>query len=403
MGTAGLRRRTATFLLPPAALAAGGAAWLGSRLARVPRPAPEDEGLAGDLEREEWGFATADGLTLRGARYAVPGAQPVILAHGFGGNGNEFDLPRAGRNLALHLARAGYDVWVSSFRGNGRGATTSDSGGWGHSIDHLAAYDAPALVEGVARATGRRPAWLGHSMGGMVLYGYLQGAAFREEGGRPVFHADEGLARERNRSIACGVAVGSPPAFYWEGDDFFGRLSNRPAYRAALKGLLSALRPLEGRGHSLPLGVPASRLAGRSPRLAAAIALSPLGVLLYNRDNIEAGAGASLVKWAGDDVSPAMARQLLYGLVNRDFLSHDRGHDYTANMHRVTAPMLFISGTEDFAGAGCISRYGYERAASERKDFHCFPGFGHTDLIMGRSVDELVYPAITAWLDEVAG
>jgi pimeloyl-ACP methyl ester carboxylesterase len=390
-------------LLSPAALAAGAAAWLAYRLARTPRPSPEDAGLDEGLDKEEWGFTTADGITLRGARYAVPGAQPVILAHGFGGNGNEFDLPRAGRNLAVHLARAGYDVWMSSFRGNGRGDTVSDSGGWGHSIDHLGAYDAPALIEGVTRATGRRPAWLGHSMGGMVLFEYLQGATFREAGGETAFHADEGLARERNLSIAAGVAIGSPPAFYWEGDDFFGRLSSSPAYRAVLKGLMSALRPLEGRGSSLPLGIPVSRLAGRSPRLAAAIALSPLGVLLYNRGNIEAGVGASLIERAGDDVSPAMARQLIHGIVNHDYLSRDRGYSYTANMHRITAPMLFISGTEDFASAACIGEHGYERVASERKEFKCFPGFGHTDLIMGKAVDELVYPAIVAWLDEVTG
>ncbi len=72
-------------------------------------------------------------------------------------------------------------------------------------------------------------------------------------------------------------------------------------------------------------------------------------------------------------------------------------------MRRVTAPMLFVTGTEDFADAACIREYGYERVGSERKDFQCFPGFGHTDLIMGKAVDEKVYPAIVAWLDEVTG
>ena len=310
--------------------AAGGAAGRARGLAGVPAgahtpPLPEDGGLAEGLVREEWGFTTADGVTLRGTRYAVPGAQPVILAHGFGGNGSEFDLPRAGRNLAVCLARAGYDVWISSFRGNRRGGTVSDSGGWGHAIDHLGAYDAPSLIEGVTRVTGRKPAWLGHSMGGMVLFEYLQGASFRDVGGGTVFHADEELARERNRGIAAGVAIGSPPAFYWEGDGLLGRLSGHPVHRTLLRGLMSALRPLEGRGCSLPPGRSPVRLAGSRPRLAAAVAFSPLGILLYNRRNIEAGAGASLIKWAGDDISP-MARQLIYGIVNHDYLSYDRGY-----------------------------------------------------------------------------
>ena len=209
-------------LLLPAALLTAPAAWLAYRLASTPRPSPEDAGLAEGLVREEWSFTTSDGVALRGGRYAIPGAQPVVLAHGFDGNGSEFDLPRRGRNLAVHLARAGYDVWMANFRGNGRGDSVSDSGGWGHAIDHLAAFDAPALIEGVTRVTGRKPAWLGHSMGGMVLYCYLQGASFHRDGTGQAFTADEGLARERNESIACGVAIGSPPAFYWEGEDFFG-------------------------------------------------------------------------------------------------------------------------------------------------------------------------------------
>lgn len=351
-----------------------------------------------DLGKERWELVTADGLTLRGKRYPAEGSLPVILAHGFEGNGNEFDLPRPGRNLAVYLAREGFDVWVANFRGNGRGGTVSDNGGWRHSIDHLAAYDADALVRGVREATGRRPAWIGHSMGGMVLYCYLQGASFGEGPGSGTFRADPRLAEERNSLIAAGVAIGSPPAFYWEGGGFFGFLSNSAAARAVMRGMLKGLNILEKKGRKVSLGVPVGRWAEKHPRGAAMLALSPAGILLYNWRNVEADAAVSLLRWAGDDVSPAMARQLISGLIDRDYLSHDRNYDYTANMGRITAPMLFVTGTEDFASYECIKRYGYERVSSTRKDFLCFDGYGHTDLVMGKSVEEKVYPAISSWL-----
>ncbi len=362
-------------------------------------PAPEEEQGTG-LPREIWEISTADGVVLRGKRYVADGGRPVILAHGFEGNGNEFDLPRPGRNLAVFLARGGFDVWIANFRGNGRGSSVSDSGGWGHSIDHLAAYDADALVRGVSEATGRKPAWIGHSMGGMVLFCYLQGATFEESRGHGVFRADAGLAAERNSMVAAGVAVGSPPAFHWEKGGFFGFLSNSAVAKAGLRGMMAGLRLMERRGKRVSLGVPVGRWAQRHPRGAAMVALSPAGILLYNWRNVEADAAVSLLRWAGDDVSPAMARQLVFGLINGDYLSHDRSYNYTDGMERITVPMLFVTGTEDFASHECIRRYGYERVSSTRKDFICFPGYGHTDLVMGKGVEEKVYPAISAWLDQ---
>ena len=117
---------------------------------------------------------------LRGKRHVNDGAQPVILAHGFMGNGYEFDLPRRDHNLAVHLARQGYDVRVSSFRGCARNPNLREAAGWKYTMDHLATYDVHALIDGVTLRTGRRPVWLGHGMGGIVLYMYLQGAVFKD-------------------------------------------------------------------------------------------------------------------------------------------------------------------------------------------------------------------------------
>jgi pimeloyl-ACP methyl ester carboxylesterase len=148
------------------------------------RPLPvEDVDVAEGLDARLWSFVTPDGLTMRGKRYAVPGGQPIVLAHGYTGNGLEFDIPKKGHNMAAYLARRGFDVYMYSIRGCGREPYVSDPGDWLHTMGHFAALDAPTLIQGITRETGKKPAWLGHSMGGMILYMYLQGATLGEAGG----------------------------------------------------------------------------------------------------------------------------------------------------------------------------------------------------------------------------
>jgi pimeloyl-ACP methyl ester carboxylesterase len=393
-----MKRRTQLALL---ALAAA-AAWLGLEVAKIPRPSDEDMDYDQGLAIEEWDFVTEDGAVLRGKRYVNEGGQPAILAHGFLGNGYEFDLPRRDRNLAVHLAHKGYDVWVSSFRGCGREPNICEAAGWEHAMDHLAAYDAAALIEGVTLRTGRRPVWLGHSMGGIVLYMYLQGATFKEISGKRVFSADPDLARERNKNIAAGIAIGSPPAFYWDRGGFFGMLSHSSMMRAALKALHNLAGGLHARSPHLRMGTPMARMAWTFPRLAAVfVNHTPTGWVLYNWDNVEPEVAISLLRWGGDDVSSRMAQQGLHAIIHTELRSYDRSHSYTENMHRITAPFFFMTGSKDAANPDTIKRYGYECVSSQEKKFANLPYFGHTDLVMGKDVQQKVYPVITDWLKEV--
>lgn len=62
--------------------------------------------------------ATANGQTLVLTHYATAGGAPVLMIHGFGANGNEWDLP--GESFARALFAAGYDVWIGDWRRSGR-------------------------------------------------------------------------------------------------------------------------------------------------------------------------------------------------------------------------------------------------------------------------------------------
>ncbi len=378
----------------------GGFALWRLRAEPVPR---EDPDCAASLEARVETAVTADGVTLRMKRYAREGTQPVLLVHGFFGNGLEFDLPHRDHNLALYLAERGYDVWISSFRGCGREPYRCGVGDRRHSVDHLAALDAPALVDKVRESTGRRPIWIGHSMGGMVLYMYLQGVRPEDGDGELRVALDPELAQERNRGILGGITIGSPPGLHRGGGDWIRDLERLPFYRALTAGLMRWLSVQD----RLSPRVPASRigdLVTRFPRLGRVLAMrGPIAIFLYNADNVDPDAGWSLLKWASDDVTARMASQIVALARDPDFRDFRREVNYTAHMGTITAPLFFITGTEDFVGDENVRLDAYDKVSSEHKRFKCYPGYGHTDLVMGKRVREEVYPDILAWIEELAG
>jgi len=364
---------------------------------------PEEVAPGSGLEVRCECFHTGDGVTLRLKRYAREGAQPIILVHGYTGNGLEFDLPHRGHNLALFLAERGYDVWISSFRGCGRAPYRSDTNGWLHSVDHLAALDAPALVDGVSLATGKKPVWIGHSMGGMVLYMYLAGARIAPGEGGSQVSLDPLLAAERNRSLLGGITIGSPPAFYHGGGAWVATLSRLPFFEASVRALIRLCGLLEKASPLLPVSR-LGDLVARFPRLGRVLAMhGPIAIFLYNRENVYPEVGYSLLRWASDNVTTRMTAQILSLVRDRDFRDFRRACSYTERMAHITLPLLFITGTLDFVGAENIRAHGYELVASGRKRFENFAGYGHTDLVMGKRVQEEVYPVILGWLEELGG
>lgn len=399
------KRSSRAFAAMLAASAAVAGAYVYAGL-KTPEPGA-DQDVAGDLAVEKRSFTTEDGVTLRLKRYANPGSDPVVFFHGFNGNGFEFDLPREGFNMAVFMARRGYDVWISHFRGCGPGEYACDDGGWTHSIDTLAIYDAPAIIDGVIEATGRRPFWIGHSMGGMVLYMYLQGVRYEGDPADCIVVSDPALREERNAKLLGGVPIASPPAFWWPRNHLY-RIANGSALGRGIIGAMVLTNRAKTRfAPKLRIGSYARAVVFNRPKGIRFLSRSPLGILVYNRRNTDSQTSTSLVKWGADDVSTRMSVQLMEGVKNVNYRQYAplvfgaEPYDYTENMDLVTAPMLFITGEKDFANWEAIKRYGFDRVSSERKDFVMLPGYGHTDLVMGKNVSEEVYPLIADWMDSV--
>lgn len=374
---------------------------------KTPLPG-QDQEVAGDLTVESHDFVTPDGITLRVKRYANPEGKPVIFFHGFNGNGFEFDLPREGYNIAVYMARRGYDVWITSFRGCGVEPYLCDCGDWSHSIDTLAIFDAPTIVDNVARITGKKPFWIGHSMGGMILYMYLQGVRFEGDPDDCRVVSDPEVLADRHSKLAGGIPIASPPAFWWPRHHPFQIITESSIGRSLFGASILMMRL---QSHVVPkvgIGKNAKKAVFNRPRGIKALSRSPIGCMLYCRRNTDSETSTSLVKWGADDVSAHMYIQLVDGLWNINFrqyfpfvFRHDP-YDYTMNMHLIELPMLYVTGDKDFANWVGIKRYGYDRISSDVKKFVMLPGYGHTDLVMGKRVAEEVYPLIADWMDEQA-
>jgi pimeloyl-ACP methyl ester carboxylesterase len=362
-----------------------------------------------DYPPELFEVPTEDGLVLRGKRYANPGAQPLILMAGFSGNGFNYDIAVEKTNFALYMARKGYDVWVANFRATGRKPYRSDSGDYSHHIQDLCIYDAPALVSVITERTGMKPVIFGHSMGGVVCYGYLQGADYRLDEGVRRLVSDPDLARERNEAVAGVVSLAGPASFYWPMTSRYYWLVASPVSRLFLRAFTVLLRRLSARPRPVPIEDSVVGLIRRAPRLAYLV-LRAGYYFFANLENIDPEMMMESAVSGMSDVSVREQFQLVDALLTRDLIAspidgalEGEPHNMTRHMHMITAPILFVAAELDAVHPAVLYRDGFEQVGSQVKEYKCFTGYGHVDLIQGYGIRDTVLPYVARWLGGVLG
>jgi predicted alpha/beta hydrolase len=324
-------------------------------------------------DADEIHFATTpDGWRLALYRYRPRGAgsgMPVLLCSGYGCNRHfiDYDEPYS---LARFLARQGFEAWPVELRGRGLSRPTRTClrpGAW--TFDDLARQDVPTMLAYVAETTGRPVAWVGHSMGGLVLYACL--------GTRPDVAA----------LVAAGVTVGSPVRF--------------PVMH----------RSLAARVGQVVLHVPIGDMVPQ--RLIIGVLWHLVGTsnlaLGMNPGNIDRHAVGQALRRAMSDVSRHKLQQLARWALEGDFASADRAIDYRTALANVTTPLLVTAGSGDQIATPDAVRLALEhlpRGVGEYAEFGRAHGhgvdFGHVDLILGRAAPIEVFPAIGRWLAEHA-
>lgn len=316
---------------------------------------------------------TADGWRLALHRYRTRSAGlPVILCAGYACNRYFLDYDED-YSLARFLARAGFDAWVLELRGRGLSRPNPDTSRprvW--TFDDLVTLDVPAAVGHVARATGQDITWVGHSMGGMVLYAYLGRCA-----GRP--HAVRG-----------GVTIAAPVV------------------------LPTAVPALVGRLGTLLLRLPLCDIIGQRWALdvicglAGILGPSLLGIAA-NPANIDRHVLGRALRLCIGDVPRAKLQQLARWALDGEFSSVDGAVDYRAALGRVDTPLLLIAGSADRLATPAAVRRTLDYlppAAASYLEFGRAHGhsidYGHADLILGRAAPAEVFPAVARWLAERA-
>jgi pimeloyl-ACP methyl ester carboxylesterase len=379
---------------------------------------------------------TQDRVVLALKRYKNPGGEPVLMIHGFGSNMYEFDLPSM--SLADALARAGFDVWLANWRRTGKRPFRS-SGRAGYTFDDVVHFDVPALVETVRAATGRRPFLLGHSMGAMVIYAYLEGAHYErtlvartprltffgiawDEVFEDRIAADPALSAARNAGIRGFVAIAGPPRFrwkidarpwdfwrydYWDYNIILTELAWSPAANLAARSVPEV--PAGELTNFLTDDLVFLPFVGPEVRpflayVAAQVAKSYLSAEVMVPSNMDAQVAFEALDWAADDSSTGIYRQFLDGIrgkTMREAHVLDPLHApyvYADRLGAVTAPALVIGGRRDkICNDDVLFQDGFLELGSPDKTYLSVDA-GHLDIVMGKNAPRDVWAPIEAWL-----
>ncbi len=367
---------------------------------------------------------TEDGVNLALGNYQNTNAQPVILMHGFSQNYRVWDFPVQGHNFAYYLHSKGYDVWLPCLRGHGSGPLQSTPLKGNESIDTLAIYDIPAIIEKVREETGKSPVWIGHSMGGMLAYIYLEGVRYERRSSDGQTYSDcvvgyPNLAKERNPKLKALATLGTPVKMtwqlhgienakklgYWKSNKIFPFLVNFKS----LRGLFSQLPyiPTASFVNSLSYNKPDTsffmKLADWSFHK---IANSYLASVFWYPPNMNKNLIDRLIHSTLNDISPRVLEQFADWIEKKTFCSFPQSgiepYIYSDHFEEIQLPLLVLTGNRDkIAPCEVVYNYGFQKMGSQKKEYHCFDNFGHNDLTVGLNARKVVYPFIESWLNKL--
>ena len=332
------------------------------------------------------GFAyTEDGWRL-GVRHYRPdhpdaGKLPVILCHGLGLNATFWTI--TDNHLPSQLAARGYDVYVFDIRASGENAHLGrcdrinqhlrqtfleEHGERSWTVDDLVKYDVPAILDYVQRETGKdRVNWIGHSLGGMLIFPYLELAPHPER-------------------IANFVGMGSTIVQ--------AKIPQTDMLRANQGLRLLTLVASPGR-------------LGRPLTYFKVPGMEKIDRFYYSNENVDQLTVSRFYGYTLEDTGAGALRQLAPYLRYGHMLSADRTVDYSAMLGGITTPTLLIAGDGDIMSDVPSTELTLAGLASPDKMMMRFgtsnghvADYGHCDLVWSRHAPREIFPPIIDWLDQ---
>ena len=308
---------------------------------------------------------TRDLWLLRICRYRKGGApgEPVLLVHGMGANQNNFTQPENGC-LVDYLRAKGYDCWTIDLRGCRSSAPPFERTRNDVRMEDFFMEDLPVLVQHILRTTGYANLhWIGHSMGGMLLYAFAQ----THGGGQ----------------IASGVTLGSPIDF----NDAAGKV---PVW-------------LIGFGALCP------QLAGRIIRgivpVMKGLHVAQVVFPINNRNLPETMNAGHFINMLEAPL-PGLMRQVMHWLKNKEYKLLDGKLDVAAGLPDFPVPLLaFYAAQDPFIdperALACFNSIKIEdkRSVLCSREAGFVEDYSHCDLAFSREAATEIFEPVAEWLE----
>jgi pimeloyl-ACP methyl ester carboxylesterase len=286
---------------------------------------------------------------------------PVLCVPGLGADSHNFDCPDP-YGLAPYFARQGFDTWVVDLKGTG--LSSVDRRAWSNiTFDHMLA-DVPDMVRHVlTRSAAKELLWVGHSMGGMLLYA--------------------ALGTGRAHGVRAAVTLASPLGFPqgWAASPALGKLNR-------FVGLVPGLYVRGAIRRLMPVAF--------GPRDATSRRYAVL-------DYLDIEYARRLTYMAVQDVPRGLAAQFRDWLNHDVFRSSDKRVDYRARLAGARLPILLVCATGDELGhpdsvkrgLDLLERATYLEAGLEGGFSY---DYGHCDLVFGVRAPDEVFPRLRDYL-----
>lgn len=284
---------------------------------------------------------------------ARPGSsgEPVLLAHGLSTGRRGFDLDD--NSLARALQAAGYAVFCLSHRGDE--GSLAPVGAPGFDFDDIVQHDIPAAIQRVRGLSGAsRVLWVGHALGGQLLYAHL--------------------GRAGDDELAGAITLCAPVRF------------SPPRSHARLAAHAARLMPTGWR-------IPTRRVQQ---------ALSPLGGERWTDrlcPDAEPTQRRGLLLHAGEDLPLGLARQAATWLLSGSLCDRDDRVDYVQAIEGRRLPLLaVVAGDDPLCGAEAALPAVEALAEGDAALLELGEGWGHLDVLIGRRAATELFPRLAAWL-----
>lgn len=308
------------------------------------------------------------------------GKLPVVLCHGLGLNATFWTI--TDDHLPSKLVEAGYEVFLFDLRASGENSRVGaqdrvnrflretpfrESGESSWTLDDVVRHDMPAILDHVQRQTGHGQVnWIGHSLGGMVMFPFQQ------------------LSNEPYR-IANFVGMGST---------IIQATTPQKQMLSANGGIRNLLRVASAGRLGRPLTF--YRLPG----------MEKIDRFYYTAENVEPRTVARFYGYTLEDPGPAALRQFAPYLRHGHLLSADDRIDYAEHLPEVVVPTLMIAGESDLISDVPSTKMTFDRMGSPDKTLMIFGEgqgslgrYGHCDLVWSKHAPVEIFPAVIEWLD----